>query len=76
MKIDTLRFQNPHWDRVENFFHDPSLERLKTAPKILFHPIKNRIPLEKDRVIVMKGPRLLCSRLETRQRTSPREKRT
>lgn len=57
MKIDTLRFQNPHWDRVENFFHDPSLERLKTAPKILFHPIKTRIPLEKDRVIVMKGPR-------------------
>ncbi|HLP48085.1 MAG TPA: hypothetical protein VK469_19230 [Candidatus Kapabacteria bacterium] len=27
MKIDTLRFQNSHWDRVENFFHDPSLER-------------------------------------------------
>jgi len=57
MKLETLRFQNPHWDRVENFFNDPSLERLKTAPKILRHPIKNRIILEKDRIFIMKGPR-------------------
>lgn len=57
MKLETLRFQNPHWDRVENFLRDPSLERLKTAPKILFHPIKNRIILESDRIFIMKGPR-------------------
>jgi predicted AAA+ superfamily ATPase len=57
MKLETLRFQNPHWDRVENFFRDPSLERLKKAPKILVHPIKNRIILESDRIFIMKGPR-------------------
>jgi predicted AAA+ superfamily ATPase len=57
MKLETLRFQNPHWDRVEDFFNDPSLERLEKVPKTLFHPIKNRIILESDRIFVMKGPR-------------------
>jgi len=57
MKLENLRFQNPHWDRVEDFYRDPLLERLKTAPKILFHPVKNRIILESDRIFIMKGPR-------------------
>lgn len=57
MKLQTLRFQNPQWDRVEDFFREPSLERLEKVPKILSHPVKNRIRLEKDRIFIMKGPR-------------------
>ncbi|MCP5106936.1 MAG: ATP-binding protein, partial [bacterium] len=57
MKLQTLRFQNPQWDGAENFSRDPSLEKLEKAPKILSHPVKNRIPLENDRIFIMKGPR-------------------
>lgn len=57
MKLEALRFQNPHWDGKEHFLRDPALEKLKAAPKVLFHPIKERVILESDRVIVMKGPR-------------------
>jgi predicted AAA+ superfamily ATPase len=57
MKLQTLRFQNPQWDRVENFFREPSLEKLEKVPKVLSHPVKDRIILEKDRIFIMKGPR-------------------
>lgn len=57
MKLENIRFQNPQWDQVENFLRDPTLERLKKAPKILSHPIKKRIIPENDRIFIMKGPR-------------------